>query len=318
MTGSIRAVLLALVALNVALAYIAFFGGKTRVFATGGEDFELLDLYISKMEAEKFHEMQEQMSVTYRPLRDELNNTIAAKKGEYGIYFEDLTTGVWVGINEKKEFVPASLFKMPIVIAMAKKIENGELRLNDKITLTESDIERNFVSGSLSSFGTGYSLTVSDALEYVIEESDNTALNALARQLNYGELIEAYVATGLPLPKFTERIDDNLVSPKRYMGIFRSLYFSTYLRRTYSQLVLSMLVEADFDSALPSGVPDGVKIANKVGFFNAEGGNFHDCGIVYAPKKPYMLCIMSIGTTQASFNAVASNISRTVYEFVVK
>ena len=283
------------------------------------DQFPLIDPDTAQLELDEFLEKQTQLSVSYTSLRKGINEILINSEGEYSFYFEDLTTGAWIGLNEKREFIPASLFKMPAVMAIVKKIEKGELSLDDQIVLLESDMANTgSLFGTLYLKGAGYKMTIKEGLIHVLEESDNTALNALMRKISYNELTEAYVATGLPWPKFTSEINDNLVSPKQYMNIFRSLYYSSYLRRTYSQLILSLLSESDFDGGIPAGIPKGVKVANKIGFFNMDPESYHDCGIVYVPKKPYMLCVMSSYTTQEDFNVVTSKISETVYDYVIQ
>jgi beta-lactamase class A len=153
---------------------------------------------------------------------------------------------------------------------------------------------------------------VRELLKYMIRESDNTALWALDSLLTVQEYADARAAVGLPLP---ENVDDTTVSPKEYSNILRALYLSTYLRRTFSQLALSMLAETEYDKQLQGGVPPGVKVAHKVGYYQS-GGSFHDCGIVYVPDKPYILCVMSRDSTLAEANAAISGISSIAYEYV--
>ncbi|MBP9181152.1 MAG: serine hydrolase [Bacteroidia bacterium] len=40
-------------------------------------------------------------------------------------YFRDLDNGIWIGINEKEEFAPASLFKLPLMLAILKEAESN-------------------------------------------------------------------------------------------------------------------------------------------------------------------------------------------------
>ena len=37
------------------------------------------------------------------------------------VYYKDLTTGAWIGVNEKEDFIPASLNKVPLMMALYKK-----------------------------------------------------------------------------------------------------------------------------------------------------------------------------------------------------
>jgi hypothetical protein len=149
-------------------------------------------------------------------------------------------------------------------------------------------------------------------INYLVKESDNTALIALNNLLNEDEINTARLALGLP------HINPNnvtLLSPKQYSNSFRSLYFSTYLNREFSQLALSILSDTDYRTQLVTGVPTDVKVSHKYGAYR-NGGYFHDCGIIYLPKKPYMLCIMSHDSSKEEADRVISELSSMIYNFV--
>lgn len=99
--------------------------------------------------------------------------------------------------------------------------------------------------------------------------------------------------------------------------MFRSLYYSTYLRRPFSQLALTILSDTKFNSQLVAGLPNDVKIAHKVGM-GLTKEVYNDCGIVYAPNKPYLICIMGQNTTEEKANEMISTLSKIVYDYVTK
>lgn len=44
----------------------------------------------------------------------------------------------------------------------------------------------------------------------------------------------------------------------------------------------------------------------------------HDCGIIYYPERPYLLCVMTEGNDLNELAGVIQNISKTVYEWTAK
>jgi beta-lactamase class A len=182
------------------------------------------------------------------------------------------------------------------------------------VTLTEDDL--NFMSGTLAEKGAGYTLTIKELLEYLIKESDNTALRVLQTNfLTTEDILESRLAMGLP-------IDGDHISylgPKQYSNILRALYYSAYLRRTFSELALSIMSETDYNTQIPAGVPKDIPVSHKVGYLYSDGINhYHDCGIIYHPQKPYILCIMSTGADEFEADRVMSKISSIVYKNVDK
>ena len=287
---------------------------KRYVEARDKPQFKLLSPNIAWMNTEDFVQVQKSYSIEYQGMKDKILNITnnSNYEGYYGIYFEDLNTGAWIGINEKEEFVPASLLKIPVLVATLKKVENGELSFEQTVLINKDDLD--LKSGTLGKKGAGYNITIKDLLTYLIKESDNTATNTFTnRILTTEEFNNARVAMGLNLnPNY------GAISPKQYSNILRSLYYSTYLRRTFSELALSMMSQTDYNNQLPAGVPPEIHISHKIGFFFTPDGKagYHDCGIIYYPDKPYILCVMSKQTTQNEANIVISEISRVVYRYI--
>jgi beta-lactamase class A len=269
-------------------------------------EFKLVSPTIAWKQVDDFLEYQKSLRVTYLDVKPQILDIVDNANGEYGVYFEDLTTGAWMGINEKEKFAPISLIKLPLMVAVLKKVEKGELSLEQNITIKEEYLDSGF--GTLYEKGAGYNITVRELLTYLIKESDNTAFYALLDVTSIEEFETARVAMGLPKINIPEKI-----SPKDYANMLRSLYYSTYLRRTFSEIGLSLMMNTDFESELTAGLPKDIRVAHKVGI-DESLGYYHDCGIIY-DENPYILCVMSVNSTQEEANRVIAAISKTVYEF---
>jgi beta-lactamase class A len=264
--------------------------------------FRLLSPPIAWMNTEKYLKLKQNYSENYCELKQRIFHVLknSPDKGHYGVYFEDLNTGSWIGINEKDEFPPASLMKLPIMVAIAKKIEDGELTLEKKVTIEKEDIDLRW--GTLGLKGAGYQTTIKELLTCLIQESDNTAEKIFYRRfMTREEFFHALMATGIP-PRIHQDKHVTL-TPKQYSNILRSLYYSTYLRRIFSELCLSIMTQTDYNKLLPAGIPSGINISHKYGLYSLSGKGGHnegynDCGIVHYPDKPYILCVMGIHTTK--------------------
>ncbi|HLD05334.1 MAG TPA: serine hydrolase [Candidatus Nanoarchaeia archaeon] len=276
--------------------------------------FELLSPSISELEREAFLDQQTRYTTQFFPLRNQFNQTLQNQKGEYGVYFESLNTGAWIGLHEKQAFVPASLLKIPLVASVLKKIQNQELTLDTLATVETADL--NTLYGAIGRIKSGDQFTIRELINYTLYYSDNTAANVLRHFVQTNELLDTFLNLGLPLGslKNSETIQ---ISTRDYGNILRSLYYSSYLRRTYSQLILSDLIQTDFMNGIPAGLPPHIKTAHKIGYFIAQyGEQRHDCGIVYHPKYPYILCIMTEGLTQQEADRLTAQLSKQAYDFV--
>jgi beta-lactamase class A len=284
-----------------------------QIQAEENRHYELISPSVAWLSAEEFLNKQKTFRISYTEIKAPLNLTMTqGVKGKFGLYFEDLSTGAWLGINEKEKFIPLSLLKVPLLVAVLKKVEEGDVSLDEKVTLSENDLDTR--SGTLASKGVGYQTTVRELLQIMIRKSDNTAMKTLANHYtNFEDSLAALSALGLPQPT-SEKVE---VSPKEYSNIFRALYVSNYLSRPMSELALSLMLETDFNTQLPASLPKDIKVSHKVGF-DINEGYYHDCGIVYASTRPYMICIMSKNTTQEEADKVISTLSKKIYDFVEK
>jgi len=245
-----------------------------------------------------------------------LRNTIIQDVKEYNmtgnvsIFIQDAKTGGWLGINEERGFEPASLLKIPIMMAVLKKVDRGEIKLDDNITLTNEDIDPFY--GTLYKQGAGTKISVEELMKKMILTSDNTAKNALKRQLTPEELNAVFVHVGIPNPY--DESGDAVVSSRYYTRLFKSLYFSTFLSPALSEKALDLATDTEENNLILKGVPPEVQVSHKFGVYYNE---LHDCGIVYHPKNPYFICIMTGDIKNITKNEeLIVKVSEDTYNFV--
>ena len=282
-------------------------------------NFTLLSPYIAQMAPDDFLEKQEYFRASYYGLKQRINDTLVKENITAGIYFEDLNSGAWVGINEREKFIPSSLMKIPVAAAIIKKTERNELNLSDPVTILPDDLDYKY--GNLAEKGYGYNMTIIQLTNYMFYHSDNTALRALFRQIDDNDNIDAWMNLGIPYGKVVPYLNGTnqtlFVSPKDYSNILRTLYYSGYLKRRSSQLLLLLLSKTSFKDGLPAGVPENVTVAHKIGAYELEGTFYHhDCGIIYTPHEPYILCVMTKGMPPEESNVFIRRISRIAYDYV--
>lgn len=258
---------------------------------------------------------QKHFFTTLQPLRNSLNELVksySANGDRVGIYFEYLNTGANIGIAEKDRFWPASLSKMPTLIAVMKKVERGEWKLSDELVLFSDDKDDRY--GELYKRTVGTRFTIEELLKETIINSDNTAHKILVRNLASEDYTDIFEALGI-----TELFDQNYdISPKEYSVLMRSLYASSYLKREYSNMLLDWLTQTPFDYLLGAGIPDNVPFAHKIGE-EYQQNVFLDAGIAYVEHRPYLLIVMAEspeGMPRAK--EIMKQVSEAVYDYVDK
>lgn len=246
--------------------------------------------------------------INFQPLRDYLNNTYEADPN-VSIYFEFLNTGANISISKDAEFFPASLLKLPVAMAVAKKIEKGEWKWTNELVLMRNDKDELF--GTLYKESIGTQITIEKLVEKILVESDNTAYRILLRNLDPKELNDVHEHLGLQ--QFFSA--DGKISAKRYSVIFRSLYNSSYLSDENSQKILLLLSKTSFKEYLGSALPESVRFSHKIGVSD-EHHVFMDAGLVYVPSRPYFLAVMIQTDDQEQAEKIMKDVSGKVYDYI--
>jgi beta-lactamase class A len=229
---------------------------------------------------------------------------------KFGMYLQDAKTGSWLGINERENFFPASLLKIPIAMAILKKIEMGEISFDTKYTVVEEDI--NTEAGVADRYRVGQEKEVRELLELMIKISDNTAKDILKKNLDPEELNSVFTHVGINNP-YISNAENQYVNPRDYSRLFKALYYSTYLKQESSQYLLSLGTDTKMEGLLAANLPWEIQVAHKYG----ERDNLlHDCGIVYHPKNPYFICIMTANIDLPEAKSIITDISKQIFDYV--
>lgn len=217
------------------------------------------------------------------------------------VYFEDLDNRSAFSINAEQQYSPASLAKILTLIWYYGQSEVDPTLLEQSMQYTGGALpyEEQFSVGGITP---GHSYTVSELLDSSIMNSDNNAYFFLNSHMGEERVAKTYTdfnfSGSLLAPRTTVR---------SYAVLFRMLYDSSYLRPRYSEKALDLLSKTTFTKGLRAGVPESIRVAHKYGESGStQKKELHDCGIVYVPHKPYILCIMTSGQ---DWNALASSIA---------
>ncbi len=263
----------------------------------------------------------------YEPLRKEISSYIAsstknsatgASADSVSVYFQDMNTSKWTGVNEDINYNPGSMLKVAVLIGYLRRAELDPSIFSKKLYYTAT-LDPGQTYKPEHPLATGY-YTVQQLVDSMIIQSDNEATKELVTN---DDADYVTVENELKLPKATDDPEkSDFMSPKEYSSLFRILYNSTYLNRDLSDQVLHLLSQADFKDGLVNGVPTGTVVAHKFGEHSEENNSvilyreLHDCGIVYFPEKPYFLCVMTKGHDFNKLSPVISGISKLVYQYV--
>jgi beta-lactamase class A len=242
---------------------------------------------------------------------------------EVSVYFRDLTNGPAFGVNEDIRFAPASLFKVPTMIAYFKLAETHPDILKKKLFYDgKHDLNKLEHFKSSHAIEPGREYTIEELIKMTIQYSDDNANRLLYENIDPAFMQKVYEDLCIAGSNFIGRnFRGDFVTVEEYTSCFRFLFNSSYLSRDLSERALRYLTESEFSYGIRGGVPLSIPVAHKHGERVIEGTDvkeLHDCGIIYYPTMPYLLCVMTKGTDFDVMAETLKNVSALVYSEIDK
>lgn len=289
---------------------------KERRVKTGGFQFisPLLDVELP----EGFNANAEPIPFKYKILQYVQQLINSGDVLDMSVYYRDLSDGPWFGINEKVKYTPASMMKVPIMIAWLKRAEKDpailrrKLQFDEKVIVAPAQTLR-----PAQTLKPGVSYTVEELILYMMKFSDNKAMKLLSYDMPYEEI--ANVVKNMDVAD-DPNADLNEISVHSYSGFLRILYNASFLNKEMSELALKIMSYQEFPEGIAAGIPQGVKLASKFGEYWLKDSpgtvQLHEFGIVYHPKGPYILGVLTRGRDWKKQADIIKSVSEMVYNSV--
>ncbi len=250
-----------------------------------------------------------------------------------GVYARHFGSGREIAVNAARRFPTASTVKVPILFALYRKADAGEIDLRQRVTLEAS--HRTAGSGVLQDLDFGLQPTVHDLATLMITVSDNQATDMLYHLLGGAYIQQIATEVGMTETHIPQTIrallydmvgmdernpahtyemnrellrtgarnasgwslgvgDDNDVStPHDMVALLARIYQGEDPSRMACDAMVDILKRQKFNTILPLLLPAEIETAHKTGSLH---GVRNDVGIVYAPQEsggPYAVAIMS-------------------------
>ncbi len=278
----------------------------------------------------------------------------AATGGRLGVLVHDLGTGEELAWNAGDTFPTASTMKVPLLYALYRLADAGDIDLAERVTLVPDD--RVPGSGVLQHLDAGLNPTVRDLAELMIIVSDNYATDLVYRLVGQDRLAATLADlelgdTYLPHPTwhilahmvgiaaddpaltydaFRERLkgsgstsgdvytDDEYdrSTPADMARLMTIIENGHGLSPESRDAMITMLKHQTVSDRLPALLPQdaGIEVAHKTG---SVRGVRNDVGIVYGPNLAYAIAIMTKGLADPAEGTLQiARLSRAIWDLL--
>jgi beta-lactamase class A len=229
---------------------------------------------------------------------EKIQQAIKDYDGVAGVYVQDLNGGYGYGVRPDEVFFSASVIKVPIMVAVLRKIDEGEFSLSDSFETKSEDWAAG--AGWLQWQPAGTSHTVEEYLTLMMTQSDNVATNALTRLVGgpgyVNEVARSMRATNTVLYQKVSSEQaivpslDNRTTPRDMATMLDQISTGKAASPESCQEMIDIMLHNNLESWLKEGLPKDTVAANKAGWLYEI---YNDAGIVRNEGRPYVVAIFS-------------------------
>ena len=222
-----------------------------------------------------------------------------------GVYFQDLENGHWFTINPDNKFLVGKTLKVPLMIAYFKAAEADPKILQKKLVYDLQD---------------GESYAVEDMIRDMIIDDSNSSAQILFDNIDKQALNQVY--SDLSIDFKEDLTSDDYINVKQNSLFYRILYNATYLNREDSEKALEIISQSDIGTGVASSLPQDITVAHRhppIQQVVQKAGTLtqsNDCGIIYYPNHPYILCIMTNTKDKTGLESFLGKAGNLIYQDV--
>ena len=271
----------------------------------------------------------------FATLQSQIATIAAQTDATVGVTAIDLESRRRVSIHGSDHFPMASVFKFPVALVVLQRVDAGEFKLDDAITIQPSQFSRGHSPLRDSANGKPVTVTVRHLVELMVVESDNTAVDYFIRRLGASAItarIHAFGGAGVRI----DRPENDIAEAIQAKGIpayvrdprdtatpdGMAALLAAFARRkeglkpSSHDLLLGFMTNSHNPVRLASALPSGTVLAHKTG---TMPGVFNDVGIITSADGKHHIAIAVFTKKPAEQNEdvalrVVEQIARAVYD----
>jgi beta-lactamase class A len=249
-------------------------------------------------------------------LRDRIEQISHAAQGRVGVTATVLETGESVTLNGNQRFPMQSVYKFPIAMAVLAQVDQGNLKLDQKIRVETSDFVSDLQHSPIRDENPqGTELSLAELLKYMVSESDGTACDVLLRLIGGPEVVTQYLrdldVNNIVVANTEKEIGQdkavqyrNYATPDAAVVLLRAFHKGKGLSESSQALLRRWMIETSTGPKRIKGLlPDGTVVAHKTGTSSTVNGvtaATNDVGLVTLQNGRHLAIAVFVSDSQAT------------------
>ncbi|GEP95616.1 class A beta-lactamase, subclass A2 [Chitinophaga cymbidii] len=274
-------------------------------------------------------------------LSDSLRNEIAAiaarSGGTVGVGIMNLHTRDTLNFQNDPVYPMQSVFKFPIAMAILHQVDEGKMKLEQKIYIDKKWMVPGTWSPLRDAFPDGnVDQTLAQLLEYMVSQSDNIACDLLIDLAGGEAAINDYVhglgvkqiaivASEAKMASAWDVQFTNFCAPSAMVQLLDILHKGSALSKTSNDFLWDIMLKTSTGPKRLKGLlPVGTPVAHKTGTSGVRDGvaaATNDAGIIVLPngqKLAIVVYVMNARSDEATREATIAQIAKAAYDKVAQ
>ena len=219
-----------------------------------------------------------------------------------------------------------SVYKFPIGMAVLAQVDQGQLKLEQKVRVEKSDFALQRQHSPIRDANPqGVELSLAELLKYMVSESDNTACDVLLRLIGGPKVVTEYLrelgVNGIVVANTEKEMGQdqsvqyrNWATPEAAVVLLRALHEGRGLSESSQALLLQLMTQTPTGLKRIKGLlPAGTVVAHKTGSSGTVNGvtaATNDVGLITLPNGKHLAVAVFVSDSTANDAAREEVIAR--------
>ncbi|HEX7998107.1 MAG TPA: class A beta-lactamase, subclass A2 [Pyrinomonadaceae bacterium] len=267
-------------------------------------------------------------------LREQMEQIATGAGGRVGAAVLLIETGETVALNGEQRFPMQSVYKLPIAMAVLRQVDEGVLRLEQKVRVEKEDLVGARLHSPLrDGYPRGTELSLENLLRFAISQSDGTASDVLMRLAGGPDVVMKYLhelgVNGLVVVNTEKELGQdqslqyqNWAAPESVLVLLRALQEGRGLSAESRALLLRLMTETPTGpKRLKGRLPAGTVVAHKTGTSGTVEGltaATNDVGLLTLPDGRHLAVAVFVSDSRAGESVredVIAQIARAAWDW---